>query len=165
MDALPPFRAHDPVAMAPHRPRTSSDTMAALLLSHEVSQYREMERAFADAGGIANSDDVASLLRERTDQPISMLARWIVNRDVLSFAWQSQILLPMFQFERKGMVPRAAVVEVLRELTPVLTDWEIGLWFARPNAWLDNASPAQAIDRDPRAVHDAARAERYLAQG
>ena len=41
--------------------------------------------AFSDIGGLVNGDTLATLLRERTGQPISLLAGWIVHRRALSF--------------------------------------------------------------------------------
>ena len=40
-------------------------------------QYSEMEAAFRRHGGIVGCDGLVPLLHKRTDQPISMLARWI----------------------------------------------------------------------------------------
>lgn len=68
----------------------------------------------------------------------------------------------MFQFDLSTMTPRSSVTSVLRELIPALSDWEICLWFVAPNAWLDDASPLDAITLNALAVLDAARGERYL---
>jgi hypothetical protein len=126
----------------------------------EASQYLEMEAAFRPQGGMADSDEVAERLLRHTDQPISRLARWIVNRDVLSVSWRSRLMLPLFQFDLAAFTPRPPVREVIRELTPVLGDWALALWFARSNALLGGATPADAIARDPAAVLEAAREER-----
>jgi hypothetical protein len=32
-------------------------------------------------------------------KPISLVARWIISRTVISFGWRSQTLLPLFQFD------------------------------------------------------------------
>ncbi|OUM02016.1 hypothetical protein [Variovorax sp. JS1663] len=124
-----------------------------------------MDQAFRASGGIAGSDEVTALLRRHTDQPISVLARWIVDRDVLCFHWQSRSMLPLFQFDPHTLTPRQPVVAVLGELAPALSDWEIALWFARCNPWLDDAAPVDAIDVDQRAVYEAARVDRYLIHG
>ena len=92
------------------------------------------------------------LLGVRTDQPISMLARWIVDREVLSVHWQSRMMVPLFQFDRASMLPRRPVREVIGELAPVLDDWLLALWFARPNVLLGDVAPVDAIGAagDPR---------------
>src|SRR5258706_228067 len=87
-------------------------------------QLLAMDRGFSRTGGIACGDEVASMLRKRSDQPISTLARWIVGRTVVSFEWQSRLLLPLFQFDLSDMSPRLGVVDVIRELSDAFDDWE-----------------------------------------
>jgi hypothetical protein len=139
--------------------------LPALLQTTEDFQYREMERAFHSTGGIVSSDEVTDLLRAHTSQPISVLARWIVAHNVLSFEWRSCTMLPLFQFDLHTMTVREAVADVIRELVPAITDWDAALWFSQPNAWLGNSAPVDVIDVNARAVFEAARAERYLVRG
>lgn len=131
----------------------------------EASQYRNMENAFRATGGFASSEEMVFRLRRHTDQPISRLARWIVDRHVISIEWQGRTMLPLFQFDPGTLVPRTEVTAVIRELVPALSDWEITLWFAEPNVWLDEHTPAETILRDAAAVFNASLAERYLARG
>ncbi len=51
----------------------------------------------------------------------SVLARWIALRQVVSFEWQAQTWLPLFQFDRRDM-----------SIHP-----ELAHWFARPNSSLE----------------------------
>ncbi|MDR6858518.1 hypothetical protein [Variovorax guangxiensis] len=128
-------------------------------------EFAAMERAYHRTGGLALGDELAQRLGERLEQPISVVARWIVSRTVLSFGWRSQTLLPLFQFDAKDMSLRPAVADVVRELVDVFDDWELAVWFAQPNGWLRYAAPVDAIGRDPSAVLCAARAERFVARG
>ncbi|MDB5858752.1 MAG: hypothetical protein JWQ76_2441 [Ramlibacter sp.] len=155
-----PVPLHLPLRAAHARP-----DVPALLQTAEDGQYRELQHAFRPGGGIASADEVTNLLRWRTDQPISVLARWIVDHRVLSFDWQSLTMLPLFQFDLSTMTLREPVSQVIRELVPALGGWDVALWFARPNAWLEDASPIVAIHTDARAVYDAARADRFVARG
>ncbi|HEX2543675.1 MAG TPA: hypothetical protein VHL79_02280 [Ramlibacter sp.] len=136
-----------------------------LLQSAQAAQYCTMEQAFAATGGIVASEEMVGRLRRRTDQPISRLARWIVDREVLSFQWHGHTMLPMFQFDPHSLAPYAEFTTALRELVPALSDWEIAVWFATPNVWLEERSPVDAILSDAAAVFDAALAERFLARG
>lgn len=138
---------------------------AALLQTVQTTQYREMEHAFRASGGFVSADELVMLLMRSMEQPISQLAHWIVDRDVISFQWQSRTVLPLFQFDLSTLTPRACVTCVIRELIPALSDWDTCLWFVAPNAWLANASPLEAIWRDTPAVLDAARGERFLLRG
>jgi hypothetical protein len=131
----------------------------------EVQQFVLMERAFRPGGGLVGGDELARLLRSRFWQPISVLARWIVGREVVSFEWQSNTMLPLFQFDLSTMTVRPRVADVLREITDVFDDWEVALWFAQPNAWLDDHAPVAVLELDSQAVLDAARADRFIARG
>lgn len=126
------------------------------------SQYQLMETAFRASGGLVDAHEVVDLLLKHTSQPISRLARWIVSREVISLRWQARTMLPMFQFDGVGMQLRAEVAAVMRELAPVMSEWEIGLWFCVPNGLLADLSPLEALAHDAASVHDAARGERYL---
>lgn len=128
-------------------------------------QYALMRHAFRLGGGIVASDELARLLRSRFWQPISLLARWIVKREVINFEWQSTTLVPLFQIDLSTMTIRPQVGEVLHELAGVFDDWDLALWFAQPNAWLDNMAPVAVLDIDANAVLDAARADRFIARG
>ena len=128
----------------------------------QASQYRAIEHELRASGGLLGADDIVALLMERMDQPISRLAHWIVDREVLGFQWQGRMVLPRFQFDLSTMTPCPSVAAVLRELVPALSDWEICVWFVTPNAWLADASPFEAMASDAAAVVDAARGERYL---
>jgi hypothetical protein len=141
-------------------------TSAALpALDIEASEYRELESAFRQRGGLVESETLTELLRTRMDQPISRLSRWIVDRDVLSLTWSSRMMVPLFQFDPFSLLPHPAVGEVTRELAPVLGDWSLALWLVRPHALLGCLAPVVAFQHHAPAVVDAARAQRYLVCG
>jgi hypothetical protein len=131
----------------------------------EDRQCGIMEAAFARNGGCVTGNVLARQLRHRTGQPFSMVEGWITERTIVSFAWNSQVLVPRFQFQPADMSPCTGTTEVVRELVDVFDDWELALWFAQPNAWLENAAPVDVIGHDQAAVHRAARADRYIARG
>jgi hypothetical protein len=131
----------------------------------EDRQFLEMGRAFRATGGLVGGDDLARRLRRHSDQPISTLARWIVERRAVSLAWQAQTMLPVFQFDMSDMTLRPAVIAAVDELKDVFDDWDLALWFARPNAWLFDCAPVDVIAVDGPAVVDAARADRFIAHG
>lgn len=128
-------------------------------------QFVLMALAYGQRGGFVTGDEVAGLMRGHVDQPVSVLARWIVTRQVLGFEWRSQTWIPLFQFNLAEMSVRPDVWHVLRELSSALEDWELAIWFASPNVWLQDAVPLDMIDRDPSAVLHAARTDRFVAMG
>ena len=121
--------------------------------------------AFRRTGGVATGSEVARLLRDCVDQPISLLARWIVSRQVITFAWRADSLLPLFQFDFARGCVRAGVPPVLSELSGAMDDEEVALWFTQPNAWLAGGTPAGAVATNAAGVLQAARADRFIAIG
>ena len=125
----------------------------------------EVLHAFQRTGGLASGNELTLMLRRRTSQPISMLARWIVERRVVSFGWQGEYRLPMFQFDRADMTVRRHVSAVLDEFDGTFDDWDLATWFALPNAWLGDDAPVDVLPLDPHGVLQAARADRFVARG
>ena len=121
--------------------------------------------AFRATGGVVSGDSLAMQLRRRWDQPLSLLARWIVNRQVLSFECHSQTLLPMFQFDASGTTVHPGLRPVMAELIDVFDDRELVDWFATPSCWLSGESPVAVFANDLPAVLRAARADRFVATG
>lgn len=123
--------------------------------------------AFRIHGGLSAGDELAQrLLREcGCSQPTSLLARRIVDREVISFQWQGTHWLPMAQFVRTLPHVKSSVQLALDELRHVFDDTELAIWFAEPNDWLDGARPIEVVDCTCAALHRAARADRYIAAG
>lgn len=161
------LRAEQASSVSSHRDIDRNIPISAPVLRRRLEdrQFCLMERAFRPTGGLVGGDEVVRLLRRRSDQPISMLARWIVSREALSIEWHARTLLPLFQFKLADMNLRPEVTTVLRELSDVYDDWGVALWFANPNAWLDHSAPVDVMGRDAGAVMDAARADRFVVRG
>ncbi len=132
---------------------------------HPDRQFVAMLNAYRGSGGLARAQEVLTLFDRCHGPDTSMLARWIVDREAICFEWQSQSWLPMFQFDRIHLNPSVNLRPILIELTCVYNPWEMAVWFARPNQWLGNRSPVDAWLFDLPAVVDAARADRFVANG
>ncbi len=129
--------------------------------------------AFSGTGGLVSGDDLAELIRHRCEvagwlpesQPVSLVARWIVTRSVVSLNSPWGPMFPLFQFD----LPTASVVDamapLLDELRPVFDDVELALWFVTPNEWLGGSRPVSAMHHSLPAVLQAARADRFVAGG
>lgn len=124
-----------------------------------------MLSAYRRSGGLARADEVVTLLDRRGLPGVATLARWIVERRVISFEWQLQTWLPWFQFKRLEQVPDPAVAALFSESTAVCDGWELAQWFARPHPALSGHAPVDLVTSDPDAVLQAARADRFAAQG
>jgi hypothetical protein len=133
--------------------------------SPAITQYLAMAQVYRRTGGLLSGDDLAMRLRRRSTQPLSLVARWIVARDVVCIRWRSQTWLPSFQFDPTDMSLRREVSGVIDELAGIVQDWDLALWFSQPNPWLDNAIPVDVIDHEQPAVLNAARVARFIARG
>jgi hypothetical protein len=128
-------------------------------------EHRAMIHTYQRMGGLVSCDQAAMLLGRHREQPISLLARWIVARAVVSFVWQSETLVPLFQFELADMTLRQGASEVIAELAGAFDELDLATWFTLPNCWLGEAPPLAVLETDQPAVLRAARADRYLARG
>ena len=132
--------------------------------SNDGWRFAALQRAHRVTGGIVSGESLSLSLREHVQQPISLLARWIVNREVVSLNWRGDMWLPVFQFDSVGMV-RPGVRQIITELSDAFDDWELAEWFAMPNCWLQGASPASTVSIDVHGVLQAARTDRFVALG
>jgi hypothetical protein len=143
---------------------TSKRSPAPLVWVDGDPRPAEVLRAFERSGGVQSGDEVARMLRRRHQQPVSTLARWIVDAHVVSFGWRGEHLLPVFQFDLRAATLRPKVAAVLDALDGALKDIDLAAWFALPHELLDGAAPVDVIGRDLHAVVDAARTERRSAR-
>lgn len=128
------------------------------------NQFVDLLNGFRCSGGLARAPEVAARFKRRGVNDYSLLAAWLVKREVISIEWQSKIWMPLFQFHPTGMALRSGLSTVLAELVVVHNDWEVAAWFIQPNPWLANATPADSLVTCAAQVLDAARAERFSAQ-
>ncbi len=116
-------------------------------------------------GGFVRAEDLIQTLRRRSSQPLSCVARWIVQRDVVSVRRCDGWWLPRFQFSASEIAPLPIVRLVAEEFNDVLDEVELVNWFFRPNASLEGCLPACAIHDRADHVYRAARADRWVARG
>ena len=121
--------------------------------------------AYRLSGGMTTADDLELMLEEKRKGHFVSVAQQIVSRDIFSFEWQSQFWVPMFQFHPQDMTVRQEVIRVVHELTAVLDNWTLAVWFTEPNSWLRGRRPVDMIDNRFSDVLHAARADRLVAAG
>jgi hypothetical protein len=159
--------AFDPIGGS-SRPRAGVSARGSIGQSEphtDERQFVAMSRVYNRFGGLLRGDDVAQLMRRHCEQPISIIARWIVRREILSFDWRSSTFVPLFQFDIARASLRPEVSQVIQELRPVFDDWDLASWFVHPNAFLNERTPVEAIAGEPEEVLEVARADRFIAAG
>jgi len=131
----------------------------------EDREFMTMSRVFGQHGGMVTADELVQSMQTNLRQPLCIVGRWVAERSAVQFAWRSQTWFPYFQFAANPMSIRPAVSEVVLELRDAYDDWELALWFAGSNEWLDHALPIEVIPRDAASVVRAARIDRFIAKG
>jgi hypothetical protein len=164
-DTLRAFSSRAPLAWRGKPIKRIAPDDAETTLSSCERHFGTMEAAYRRSGGVASDAQVVRMLRQCSDQPLARLARWIAARDVVSFEFRATTWLPLFQFDSATPSVLPAVTAVIQELTDVFDDWELAVWFARPNAWLRERTPVEVLAACPNAVREAARADRFIARG
>ena len=104
------------------------------------------------AGGVQTCDAVACLLRPHVAQPVSMVARWLVERRIIAFDWRARTFIPLFQFSLRDMSPRADVLQVVAMLAPVFDAAQLALWFVQPNTALAGSTPLETLQGESPAL-------------
>jgi hypothetical protein len=120
-------------------------------------QFVAMLDSYRDSGGLARLQEVGALFKHRCGCDLTLLASWIANKKVICFEWQSEMWLPLFQFNRFDMTLQPGLSLILAELSSDFDAWQLAHWFAQPNPWLGNRSPAAMLGPDQAAVLDASR--------
>ncbi len=127
--------------------------------------FEEMIGIYSANGGITTADDLALLLKVRNKGNVVSLERHIALRDIVSYEWRNCYWIPLFQFDTLNMDIKQEVRRVTQELSPVLDNETLAMWFTEPNTWLKGRRPVDWIGRHFSDVLCAARAHRLVAMG
>lgn len=148
-----------------HTPDTAAGPSQCTSQSHRDHQFVAMLNGYRASGGLCRSEEIRRMVQCRDEVPGAMLLRWMINRKVICFEWLSQTWFPWFQFQNSEMRPLPELTRVFAELTPFLDAWELANWFIQPNPWLEDRTPVDALQVNPSAILQAARADRFVAAG
>ena len=96
--------------------------------------------------------DASGLDPKNRSEPAS---RWKRERRIFAVRHGGRDLYPSFQFE-DGQ-PRPAIKDILREIPASATQWQVALWFASGNGWLDGAAPQTRLHEARKVVEAAKR--------
>lgn len=134
---------------------TASSNVVPLRRRDDVALIRMID-SYGVRGGLASPEGIVTLMRPFWRQPISMLAKWIIGRRVVSFSWRSQMMIPVFQFVRPRMTPNQVIADCALAFGDLTDDEGFAAWFVRPSASLDLRMPVDLLGMDPGAVIGAA---------
>ena len=121
--------------------------------------------AYRFSGGTSTADDLELMLGEESKRRSVSVAVQITRHEIFSFEWQSQFWVPMFQFHPQDLTVRHEVTRVVHELSAVLDNWTLAMWFTEPNSWLKGRRPVDIMNSHFSDVLNAARSDRFVAAG
>lgn len=131
----------------------------------DAETFASATAAYKCSGGLLAADAVAMSLDRQQGQGISRVARWIVDRNVLSISGFGGIWLPAFQLHPVSWTPRAELAPVLATLPLPTESWRWTDWFAEANELLNGRRPADLLACAPGEVLQAARQLRFVCMG
>lgn len=127
------------------------------------SAFVALRAAYRSTGGIARGDEIAGWADQKGQGGLLSLNRAIVAGELFSFAWNDTFWLPMFQFDLHKLSVRPELRWVLADLGKAFDGWELAVWFAEPNAWLQGRRPVDLLEAAFPEVVLAAQADLYIA--
>ncbi len=101
-----------------------------------------------------SATEIRAMLPKPPRNPSEPTSRWKREARVFAIPHGKSDLFPAFQFDHGH--PLQAIRKILASLPADMTAWQIALWFATGNGWLDGDCP-QACLSDVGAIVDAAR--------
>jgi hypothetical protein len=150
-------------AATDHERRPQHDRVAEALPADDEPLVAAVLRRDADARlalvrewGASSAAELADRAGANASDRAALAAAWTSRGRIIGVDWGGRTVYPAFQFASDGQ-PRPVIGRVLAHLRRAgLTDWQAMLWFASPNAWLDDRRPVDVLDDAPAAVEGAA---------
>lgn len=136
-------------------PRVLVPSPVAVLQARRNAEARE---ALVQEFGVLTSTEVAELAGSQAKNRAALANRWKQERRIFSVQHQGATVFPGYQFDTAGR-PRPVIAEVVERLGSQSSEWELALWFVAETGWLSGRRPVDLLDRDPRAVAEAASRE------
>lgn len=129
------------------------------------SLFIALLNAFRSSGGLQRLSALQAIRSSSWDDDvIEALPARVADRSVLGITWNREAWVPNFQFDGHGATKLPAATAFL-ELTPSHDPWELAAWFVTPSTWLQHVRPIDLLEMAPTRVLEAARADRYVANG
>lgn len=133
--------------------------------------FIDMMRCYRCRGGLVRELEVLLQLKDRRprcDRPLvhsAQAVRPVGFERAIRFSWGGWSWLPLFQFRLADMTLREGPVRVVDALGSEFDGWDVAHWFTAPNAWLRNQRPIDVMDNELVLVIEAARTDRFIAEG
>lgn len=150
------FRVPTPAGLA------NAKVSRAAYLRQTDTEFVQMLDGFRASGGLARLQEVTERCERQRGPDIAMLSACMARKEIICFEWQSQLWMPLFQFNPLEMAIRPQIQPVVAELSCIYGPWDLAFWFSQSNPWLADRVPADALLSDFPTVLQAARADRFI---
>ena len=159
----PGFDSPACLPLAECRPAQLRQLRTGLLNPCADHQFVAMLNAYRDYGGLARMQEVLARFKGQRADGLALLTSSITSRQVICFEWHAQSWLPLFQFNRFELAPRAELGQLFSALVSIYDDWALAKWFVLPHPRLTGHAPVECLQADRSAVLRAAHADRMAA--
>ncbi len=119
---------------------------------HFISQYKGLS-----ASQVA--DEAGNTAKNRS----AIASRWTSEKKIFGVRFQNQTLYPEFQFKDGEPIP--AIADILKEMPPSFTGWDLAFFLTSPNSYLDGKLPVDLLKSKPERVVTLAHAFAHPADG
>jgi hypothetical protein len=125
---------------------------------HEARRWADLRAAFLSDHESVTAPELSRLTGSRSANPSARAHSWVKSNRIFAINDGTCERYPLFQLREGQPIPQ--VGDILSILKPRLSNWQIALWFASPNAWVgDWRRPIDVLADHPQVVVDAARHE------
>jgi hypothetical protein len=93
----------------------------------------------------------------------AMASRWASEKKIFGVRFQNQTLYPAFQFKDGEPIP--VIAEILKEMPPSFTGWDLAFFLTSPNSYLDGKLPVELLKSKPERLVSLAHAFAHPADG
>lgn len=117
---------------------------------HFISHYKGLSAAEV-------ADETGNTAKNRS----AIASRWTSEKRIFGVRFQNQTLYPAFQFKDGEPIP--AIADILKEMPPSFTGWDLAFFLTSPNSYLDGKLPVELLKSKPEHVVSLAHAFAHAA--
>jgi hypothetical protein len=115
----------------------------------------EAQARFIESVTCYSAEEVAALAGHEATNRSATATRWKAQRAIFGVRRLGRDRYPAFQFQDGR--PRKIIGKTLHALPEGMSPWQVALWFANPNGWLDGSAPMDRLGDETALLAAAAR--------